>query len=102
MTMPEIQALIVSIGGLLIVLGGGASWLLKHIEAVQAKASLTEATARGALAERLQIEINRLNAQVDRLHLNERVYLRRIYQLESFIHKQPGIDIPAMDGWPPE
>lgn len=102
MTMTEVQILFGSLGGLLVTLGTGASWLLKHMEGLQSKAALENLTARTELGERLHIEISALRAEVAQLQGVNRLYLRRIYQLESFIHQQPGIDIPLMAGWPPE
>jgi hypothetical protein len=102
MSMTEVQILLASIGGLLVVLGTGTSWLLKHIENLQSKEALENIKARTELAERLRSEINVLRADVAQLQDVNRLYLRRIYQLESFIHQQPGINIPSMNGWPPE
>lgn len=94
MTPSEIQILIGSIAGLVAAVAGGAKWLLTYIESLQIKASMAEAVAREKLSERLHEEIRVLR-------IENQLYLRRIYQLEGFIHRQPGIDIPHLEGWPP-
>lgn len=101
MTPSDIQILIGSIAGLLAVVAGGAKWLLTHIETLQIKYALTESGAREKLSDRLHEEIRVLRMQLVDQQLVSRLYLRRIYQLEGFIHRQPGISIPDLDGWPP-
>ena len=53
------------------------------------------------LSERLYEELRVLRQELVETQATNRLCLRRIYQLEGFIHKQPGIESPAMDGWPP-
>ena len=65
------------------------------------QAARRELEARTELSERLQMEISSLRQELEKVRGENALYLRRIYQLESFIHLQPGIDIPRMDGWPP-
>lgn len=79
----------------------GGKWLLTHIDALQAKASLKETQAREDLSIRLHEEIRVLRIELSETHAANRLYLRRIYQLEAFIHRQPGVEIPDMEGWPP-
>ena len=101
MTVGDWQVLISSVVGFLAVLAGGSKWLLTHIDALQSRAALTESNARENLSNRLHEEIRVLRLELAETHATNRLYLRRIYQLEAFIHKQPGIDIPDMPGWPP-
>lgn len=101
MSANDIQVLLGSAGAFILILSGGGKWLLTHIDALQAKSSLLESTAREALSNRLHEEIRVLRVELVESHKISRLYLRRIHQLEGFIHTQPGIDIPAMDGWPP-
>ena len=100
MTIAEVQILIGSIVGFMAVMGGGSKWMLAHIDAIQVKSALAEERARTELSTRLHEEIKILRYQLERLQNEKSLYLRRIYQLESFIHQQPGIDIPIMTGWP--
>lgn len=101
MTAAEVQILIASLVALFGVMGAGAKWMLSHIDSKQLKSELSEERARTDLSNRLHDEIKVLRDQLQRLVADKSLYLRRIYQLESFIHKHPGIDIPEMDGWPP-
>lgn len=104
----EIQILITALIGLLVVFGGGIKWMLMYIDGKQTKSSLNEADARVALSTMLHEEIRILrqelaisNATIAESNATSKFYLRRIYQLESFIHTQAGISIPTMEGWPP-
>lgn len=101
MSAADAQMLIGSVIGILAVLGAGVKWMLTHIDSVQVKSDLAEERARTDLSNRLYDEIKSLRSQLDKLVEDKSLYLRRIYQLESFIHKHPGIDIPHMEGWPP-
>lgn len=101
MNASDISTLLIAAGGFLVVLGGGGKYLLSRMDAKNEAAALNEDKARSALSERLQTEISYLRQELQEVQGKSALYLRRIYQLESFIHKQPGIDIPLMDGWPP-
>ena len=101
MTAAEIQILIGSIGGLIVALAAGGKWVLNYIDVVQARAAEVELRAREKLSERLYEELRVLRQELVETQATNRLCLRRIYQLEGFIHKQPGIESPAMDGWPP-
>lgn len=101
MSAVDIQILLGSIAGVLVVLGGGSKWLLSYVDAIQVKSALAEERARTSLSSRLHEEIKVLRDQLESMRTRENLYMRRIYQLESFIHQQPGIDIPTMTGWPP-
>lgn len=94
--------LLASLSGLIVLFGGGAKWLLAHIAANAATSALKESEARAALSERLHDEIRLLRTELAEMHVEKKIYLRRIFQLERFIHAQPGINIPDMEGWPPE
>lgn len=101
MTAQDFPVFLGSIGTFLLILGGGSKWLLSHIDAKAIKSALAEERARTELSTRLYEEIKVLREQVARMQIERNVYIRRIYQLETFIHSQPGIDIPVMSGWPP-
>lgn len=101
MSPQEIPVFLGSIGTLLVILGAGAKWLLSHVESIATKSALAEERARAVLSARLFDEIKVLRDELTRMQVERNVYIRRIYQLETFIHSQPGIDIPAMSGWPP-
>ena len=101
MTPQDMTLLIGAIGAFFAVLGGGAKWLLSHIDDKALKSSVREEEARSALSKRLQQEIDGLRADIAKVQAEKSLYLKRIYQLEYFIHMQPGINIPVMEGWPP-
>lgn len=101
MTADQWVPLIVAIGGLLAGIGGGIKWLLGRVEARIAASAENEKEAREELAKRLNEEIRLLRIELIAAQKDKSLYLRRIYMLESFIHKQPGIEIPTMEGWPP-
>ena len=93
--------LLASLSGLIVLFGGGSKWLLAHIAANAATSALKESEARSLLSEHLHNEIRILRIELAEMHIEKKLYLRRIFQLERFIHAQPGIDIPDMEGWPP-
>lgn len=112
MGVDTIIALLGALGTFLAVFGGGAKWLLNHmdqkskealasIEAAAKESAAKEEKARAELYQRLQGEISDLRNELLKVQKEKQLYLKRIYQLEYFIHTQPGIDIPTMDGWPP-
>lgn len=101
MTPQDVTLLIGAIGAFFAILGGGAKWLLSHLDAKANESAKREELARSALSLRLQDEIAVLRADLSRMQGEKSLYLKRIYQLEYFIHTQPGINIPNMDGWPP-
>lgn len=101
MNATDIQILLASIGGLFVTLGVGSKWLLMYIDQKQAQSELAEATARTELSTRLYEEIRVLRLELANSHQEKRMYLRRIFQLEAFIHSHPGIQVPQMEGWPP-
>lgn len=105
MTPESITLLVGSLGGFLTVLGGGVAWLMSHLNAKDAASALRESEARNELNRRLQEEIAGLRSELLLLKQERAselsIYRRRIYQLEFFIHQQPGINIPTMEGWPP-
>jgi len=116
MSAESLTLLIGSLGSFLLVIGGGGKWLLAHLDAKDTASALRESEARDELNSRLQQEISSLRAELlslkqeraaELLTLKQEqaaelaLYRRRIYQLESFIHQQPGLVMPIMDGWPP-
>ena len=101
MNANDIVLLLSSFGGMVIILGGGVKWLLAHIDSKTLAAQQIESNARALLSDRLNEDIRVLRAEMEVLRREKAIYIRRIYQLENFIHSQPGISIPAMEGWPP-
>lgn len=101
MNFQDFQILSFSIVGIFAALGGGVKWLTTHLDAKQDKAALAESEARTELSNRLHEEIRVLRIELADMRAEKRLYLRRILQLEAFIHAQPGMAIPLMDGWPP-
>ena len=96
----NIGVLLGSFGGFLVVLGGGVKYLLHYLDAKDVVAELRESQARSELSNRLHDEINDLRKEVSKMRDKELIYLRRIYQLEIFIHQQPNLKIPTLEGWP--
>lgn len=101
MTPESVTLLLGALGGFFVVIGGGAKWLLSHLDAKDAASALRESEARGELSKRLNDEISLLRSDIAKLQSDKGLYMKRIYQLEFFIRTQPGIEIPLMDGWPP-
>lgn len=101
MTPSDISLVLAALGAFLVSIGGGVKWLLAHIDARTSEAQLIEVQARSMLSDRLNDDIRGLRADISLLRSEKAIYLRRIYQLEGFIHQQPGIEIPTMEGWPP-
>ena len=99
--MGDFSSYVVAITGLLIAVGGGIKYLLGRVETRIAASAANEKEAREELAKRLNEEIRLLRVELVTAQKDKSLYLRRIYVLENFIHKQPGIEIPTMEGWPP-
>lgn len=91
---------ITAIGGVLLIFGAGIKWLLGQFKARLAESEKAASEARQALDLRLSAEISGLRSQVNVMEVQRIVFLKRIYQLEAFIHKLPGVEIPDMTGWP--
>ena len=101
MSASDLAILIGAVVAILTAIGGGGKWLLEYIKGLQTTAALKESEARADLSMRLQQEITALRLELAQLRALSNVYMKRVYQLENFIHAQPGIQIPVMDGWPP-
>lgn len=101
MTPFDIQVLVGTALAVAAAIATGAKWLLTHVEALQSKATVVESAAREMLSNRLHEEIRVLRVELVSMHGEKKLLLRRIYQLETFIHAQQGISIPDMEGWPP-
>lgn len=97
----HVAPIITAIAGLIVAFWTGAKWLLTHIEKLQAQAALTNVKSQSELSVRLHEEIAALRLEINLMHSEKRLYLRRIFQLESFIHNHPGVNIPVMADWPP-
>jgi hypothetical protein len=102
MTASDVNILIGSVLAVAAVCGTGVRWLLMYIDGLQAKSELAETKARGELSTNLYEEIRMLRLELSNAQAEKRLFLRRIFQLESHIHAQPGMTMPEMDGWPPE
>ena len=99
--MDQLATIIGAIGGLLIILGGGIKWLMIHIEnKIKIATGVTE-KLQAQLALKTSEEFSALKSSILKLENLNAIYMKRIYQLEKFVHKQPGIEIPDMLGWPP-
>ena len=83
------------------IIGAGIKWLLTYIDGQQSKAELIESCARTDLSNRLYDEIKLLRIELTNSHKEKQLYLRRILQLEAYIHNQQNLIMPKMDGWPP-
>lgn len=101
MTVQDFPMLLGAFGAFLLILGGGVKWLIAHLDAKTALMQLVEAKARADMTFMFQNEINTLRIEVEKLRAEKSIFMKRVYQLESFIHDQPGINIPKMTGWPP-
>lgn len=101
MTAQDIQLLVGAFCALLALVGTGAKWLIGTLEIKYTKLALGEANARDDLSRRLHEEIGVLRLELADMRAEKKLFQRRIYMLEAFIHRQPGIDIPKMEGWPP-
>ena len=102
MSASEIQIFLASIGAFLVILAGGTKWLLTHIENQQIKAAQAESALRTQLADRLHEEIRGVKLELLESQATNRLYLKRIYQLEALILKLTDLDLPELIGWPPE
>ena len=102
MTAESLTLLIGALGGFFIVIGGGAKWMLAHLDAKDKAAALRESEARMELTRRMNDEISSLRQDLDSMRGASNVQLRRIYQLEFVIHMTPGLALPEMEGWPPK
>lgn len=101
MTPEHLVAILGAFGSLLSAIGIAGAWLINRVDANAKASQQKEADAREKLAASMQTEINELRAEVAVLRSEKSIYLRRIYMLELFIHQTPGLEIPAMEGWPP-
>lgn len=119
MTASDWVLLLGGVTTILITVGGGLKYLIDRSDtketaaalvesearavmmAETTKAQLAESAARERMSERIHGEITALNVLIEKLKERNGLYLRRIYQLEGYIHQQPGIAIPTMEGWPP-
>ena len=101
MSPESITLLLGALGGFLVIIGGGAKWMLSHLDAKDQASALRELEARTELSLRLHEEISALRNEVTKVQNEKSLYLKRIYQLEIFIHRLPNVEIPVMENWPP-
>ena len=95
---PTGLAVLTAIGTAFLALGKGFKWLLSYIDTRSSLSITAEQTARRELQIQLEERIDQLTKQVDKLMGQNELYLRRIYQLESFITVS-GLDLPVLPGW---
>lgn len=100
--MTDFNAIIMAILAVIAAIVGAGKWVIMYVDGKQAASDLSESKALTALSQRLHEEIRVLRLELAHSHSMNRIYLRRIFQLETFIHSQPGVNVPPMEGWPPE
>jgi hypothetical protein len=98
--MHDYAAILTAIGGLLLVLGGGAKWALTFVDAKLTEAAKREEASRQEMRDHLETQIKDLQSTVEMLAARESIYLKRILQLEAFIQGQKGLEMPTLQGWP--
>ena len=98
--MENIAPIITAIGAMLAIFGAGTKWLIGYLDAKAIAAAAREDEARKALADRFESEIAQLRREVENLTTQNRIYLRRIYQLENLAQTH-SIPLPLTEGWPP-
>lgn len=101
MTAQDIVAFLGAFGIFLAILGSGGRWVISQIAANTLASEAREQSARDELSARMREEIDGLRAELAKVLAEKSLYLRRIYQLEHYIHRQPGMTIPEMSDWPP-
>lgn len=100
--MTDFNAIIMAVLAVLAAIGAAGKWILMYVDGKQAASDLVESRALAALSERLHEEIRVLRLELANSHVLSRLYLRRIHQLETYIHMQSNLNMPTMEGWPPE
>lgn len=101
MSIQDVVVFLGAFGLFLGVLGSGGRWLLNLIVENTSAAEKRESLAREELSDMMKDQLAELRAELAKVQADKTLYLQRIYQLEHFIHQQPGISIPTMEGWPP-
>lgn len=102
MSAESVALLLGAIGTFFVIIGGGAKWMLSHLDAKDQASALRESEARNALSNRMNDEITALRVQLDSVRATSQIYLRRVYQLEYLILTDPNMKLPLMEGWPPK
>lgn len=103
MSASDINLLLTGICAFLAVAGGAVKYLLGRVDEKNKAAAAEQLAARQELTLRLHEEIKDLRAMVSRLQTENALYMRRIFELEAFIHQLPGVaTLPTTPGWPPE
>lgn len=100
-TSPQTVAFLLVIGAGMAAIGKGFMVFLKYIDAKAAVHIKAEADARQELVSEFKNRIEALEGAVKNMEAQEGVYIRRIYQLESFI-QGINVKVPVMEGWPPK
>lgn len=102
MDTASIMTILGGIGTIIVSLGGAAKWILGYIDSKAKEALDAEKQARADLKNYMDKEIETLNAQLALVTSRESLYLKRILQLEAYILGQKGLELPKMEGWPPQ
>lgn len=95
---PAGLSVLAAIGASFLALGRGFKWLLAYIDTRSSVSISAEQVARRELQIQLEERIDQLTKQVDKLMGQNELYLRRIYQLESYITVS-GLKLPDLKGW---
>jgi hypothetical protein len=101
MTVQDIMIILSGIGALLVSLGTAAKWILTYIDEKTKEALKRADASQSELRTHLEREIKTLTEQLNSVSRRETLYFRRILQLENYL-REKGLDLPTMDGWPPE
>ena len=101
MNPSDIMLILGGVASLLVSLGGAAKWILTYIDTKTNEALQKTEKAQAELRSHLEREIHQLTEQLNIVTQRESLYYRRIIQLESFL-REKGLDLPPLDGWPPQ
>lgn len=103
----EIITLLGVLGGAFVGLGKAIQWYVSRFDAKTQRAMQIEndlrRTVEKSFEERiksLELEIGVQRRIIEDMNRERQIFLRRIYQLEAFIHATKA-DVPTMEGWPP-
>lgn len=106
-TGAEIITLLGVLGGAFVGLGKAIQWYVARFDAKTQRAMQIESDLRRAVEKSfeerikgLELEIGVQRRLIEEMNKEKQAFLRRIYQLEAFIHASK-MDVPTLEGWPP-
>lgn len=106
-TASDIVSLAGTIGAAFIALGKFLKWYVDRLDKKTQAAMAVESELRKQIElsfedriKNLEVELAAQKEIIRILNLEKQMFLRRIYQLESFIQVS-NLHAPEMDGWPP-